>query len=105
MSLNSFSYQIFMCRRVVTLFFPDCWKEAVVILLLKKSGLELSLFKNLHPVSHLAYISKLTERTVFNQIYDHLVRSGVYPQLQSAYRRYHSIETALVKVANDKLFY
>ena len=66
--------------------FPDCWKEAVVTPLLKKPGLE-SLFKNLRPVSNLAYISKLTERTVFNQIYDHLVRSGLYPQLQSAYRR------------------
>ena len=54
--------------------FPDCWKEAVVIPLLKKPGLE-SVFKNLRPVSNLAYISKLTERAVFNQIYDHLVRT------------------------------
>ena len=54
--------------------FPDCWKQAVVIPLLKKPRLE-SVFKNLRPVSNLAYISKLTERAVFNQIYDHLVRS------------------------------
>ena len=82
--------------------FPDCWKEAVVIPLLKKPGLE-SLFKNLRPVINLAYISKLTERAVFNQIYDHLVRSGLYPQLQSPYHRYHSTETALIEVANDIL--
>ena len=48
--------------------FPDCWKEAVIIPLLKKPGLE-SVFKNSRPVSNLAYISKLTERAVFNQIY------------------------------------
>ena len=74
----------------------------MVISLLKKSGLDL-VFKNLRPVSNLVHISKLTERAVFNQTYDHIVRSGLYPLFQFAYRRYHSTETALVKVANDIL--
>ena len=82
--------------------FPEDWKVAVVKPLLKKLGLD-PLFMNLRPVSNLAYISKLIERAVFNQIYDHLVQSGLYPLRQSAYRQYHSAETALLKVANDIL--
>lgn len=46
--------------------FPVSSKEAVVIPLLKKLGLD-SVFKNLRPVSNLAYIPKLTEHAVFNQ--------------------------------------
>ena len=43
---------------------------------LKKLGLD-PLFTNLRPVSNLAYISKLAERSVFNQMHDHLVRSDL----------------------------
>ena len=57
--------------------FPEDWKVTVVKPLLKKLGLD-PLFMNLRPVSNLAYISKLIERAVFNQIYDHLVQSGLY---------------------------
>ena len=35
---------------------------------------------------------------VFNQIHGHLVSNNLYPVVQSAYRRNHSTETALVKV-------
>ena len=68
----------------------------------KKLGLD-PLFTNLRPVSNLAYISKLAERSGFNQMHDHMVRSDLYPVLHSAYRRYHSTETALLKVGNDIL--
>ena len=83
-------------------YFPRDWKEAVVFPLLKKFGLELA-FKNLRPISNLAFVSKLIERAVFNQTHDHLQRSGLYPLFQSAYRKYHSTETALLRVTNDIL--
>ena len=57
--------------------FPECWKEALVSPLLKKSGV-ISEFTNLRPVSNLQYISKLTERAVF----DHLTSHGLYPSFQ-----------------------
>ena len=40
--------------------------------LLKKYGMDI-LFKNFRPVSNLLFISKLTEKDVFNQTYNFMV--------------------------------
>ena len=82
--------------------FPDCWEEALVSPLLKKSGV-LSEFTNLRPVSNVQYVSKLTECVVFDQTHAHLTSHGLYPPFRSAYRKCHSTETALLKVQNDIL--
>ena len=70
--------------------------------LLKKAGLDTE-FKNLRPVSNLQFVSKLTERAVFEQLQDHLMRFDLFRTLQSAYRKGYSTETALLKVHNDLL--
>ena len=80
----------------------DDWKCALVLPLLKKPGLDL-LYKNYRPVSNLQYVSKLTEKTVFDQIHTHMMTRSLYPEFQSVYRKNHSSETALVRVTNDIL--
>ena len=82
--------------------FADDWKCALVLPLLKKPGLDL-LYKNYRPVSNLQYVSKLTERMVFDQIHTHMMTHSLYPEFQSAYRKNHSTETALARVTNDIL--
>ena len=47
-------------------YFPMDWKEALVEPLLKKPGLEAQ-FKNLRPISKLQFISKLAERSAYEQ--------------------------------------
>ena len=83
--------------------FSDEWKEALVTPILKKPGLDPTQLNNLRPVSNLDFISKLTERAVFDQIHSHMSRFALYPTSQSAYRKGHSTETALLKVQNDIL--
>ncbi|CAB4026768.1 Hypothetical predicted protein, partial [Paramuricea clavata] len=80
--------------------FADDWKKALVNPLLKKDNLNLE-FCNLCPISNLQFISKLTERAVFDQMYNHMMRFDLYPTLESAYRQGHSTETALLRLHND----
>ena len=52
-------------------YFSDEWKCAIVNPLLKKPGLDL-IFKNYRPVSNLQFVSKLTERAVYEQVHLHM---------------------------------
>ena len=72
--------------------------------MLKKSGADHANFSNFRPVSNLYCLSKVTEKAVAAQLSDHLNdKEGLLEDFQSAYKCYHSSETALVRVHNDIL--
>ena len=103
MSRSSSSYSYKDYKHVNRFWvFPVEWKVADVCPLLKNSNLDTcTAFENLRPVSNLSYVSKLTERTVFNQTNDFLNTQRLYPKGQSANRKCHSTEKALLRVTND----
>ncbi len=83
--------------------FPAEMKLAFISPLLKKLGLDPDVLGNYRPVSAPSFISKLLERVVAKQLIEHLDTQSLYVPVQSAYRSFHTTETALLKVLNDIL--
>ena len=83
--------------------FPDELKKAVVTPILKDHKLDPDVLKNYRPVSNLSIISKILEKCVLKQLLQHLEQNDLMAKLQSAYRKHHSCETALLKIYDDIL--
>ena len=82
---------------------PSLFKDAYITPMLKKNNLDPADVKSYRPISNLSVLSKLLERLVARQLLDYLTVSKLLPNLQSAYRAYHSTETAVLKVLSDIL--
>jgi len=82
---------------------PVSQTHAVVSPLLKKPGLDASDLSNYRPVSNLTFMLKVVERAVAEQLHEYLAVNKLLPRNQSAYRKYHSTETALLRVWSDAM--
>ena len=82
-------------------WFPGQFKLAQVTPLLKKAGLNTSDPANYRPISNLNTISKIIERLCLARLVPHIASTGNFNPLQSAYRKQHSTETALLKILDD----
>ena len=81
--------------------FPCSEKHALIRPLLKKPGLDAENKSNYRPISNLSFLSKLLERAMLDQLLPFLKLNDTIPSIQSAYRQYHSTETALTRIHND----
>ena len=81
--------------------FPSPFKLAQITPLLKKDGLDDDDLANYRPISNLNTISKVIERLALARLLPHVGASCNFSTLQSAYRKQHSTETALLKILDD----
>lgn len=81
---------------------PAAFKEAIITPL-QKSSTGGTVYKNYRPVSNLPFLSKVLERLVLQQINQYCTQSNLQDKFQSAYRKGHSTETALLKIFDNLL--
>ena len=80
---------------------PPAFKQALVTPLIKKKILCRNEFRNSRPISNLSFLSKILEKIVAKRLNAHIEEQLLSNHVQSAYKRFHSTETALLKIHND----
>jgi exonuclease III/uncharacterized surface protein with fasciclin (FAS1) repeats len=83
--------------------FPHSLKFTVITPRLKKSTLDPETFSNYRPIANIKRLAKIIEKAAVYQLTHYLNTNHLFSIHQSAYRRNHSTETALLKVYNDLL--
>ena len=57
--------------------FPTPCNSSIIFLLINKQGLDHEIWKNFRPVANLLFISKIIEKAIATQIYDHLINNDI----------------------------
>ena len=82
-------------------FFSATLKEAMIKPRLKKDNLDSEDYPNFRPISNLKFLSKIIKKAVSCQLSDN--DNDLGESFKSAYKCFHSTDTALLKVQNDIL--
>ena len=80
---------------------PPSFKHAIITPILKKTYSNPNLLCNYRPISQLPIFSKILEKIVVHQINRFMSLNSSHDVLQSAFRKGHSTETALLQILNN----
>ena len=82
---------------------PQCFKSALVTLILKNGCLDHNDLNNYRPVSNLCFIANIVKKLVLSQVSSYLNSHYLYNTCQSAYHPGHSTENVLLKMKNENV--
>ena len=80
-------------------YFPNCWKIAKVIPLLK-AGKDPTLSSSYRPISLLSCVSKIFEKLILTRLETHIFDNNIYMEEQFGFRSGHSTAHQLQRVLN-----
>ena len=80
--------------------FPNLWKEANISPIFKRKGSAADPI-NYRPISLLSCLSKILEKIVFRNIYNHLSENSLLSDFQSGYRPHHSTQMQLAYMTDS----
>ena len=92
-----------ICDSITSNTFPQYYKQAMIIPILKKSTLNTNVLLNYRLISQLPIISKVLERIICKHITEYLVTNNLYDHNESAFRPSHSTETSLNMITDSIL--
>ena len=81
--------------------FPNILKRGIIKPLLKKPSLDPNMMSHYRPVTNIAFISKIIEKVVADELMHFVDENNLFELFQSAYRKLHSTETTILKIHND----
>ena len=97
--LQEFYFEI-VSKSLTQATFPNSEKLACIKPVYKEKGDKDNL-GSYRPISNLSYLSKIIEKVVHEQTWEHLKQLNIMPYDQSAYRENHSTETTVCAINND----
>ena len=99
----SYAYSVYSQLIALRGMFPDTFQVGPSLPFVEKPILNRDDIKNYRPVSNLSFLSKILEKVVASRLNSHINSSHTSIDYQSAYRKFHSTETALLEIHNDIL--
>ena len=98
---TTLTYKNIIDDSLITGTIPNLLKNAIITPIIKKLNLNSSEFSNYRHISQLSLLTKILEKTIYNQLSYYLSENMLLDIRQNAFRKLHSTETTVLSLYDD----